>query len=103
MIRVELLIDVCLVNHSRSSTEDDNVIEPLSQGQMKILLTPERRGQHQLNVKVNGAHIKNNPFNVTVYMPPQLLSQPVATISGLKRPGSLHYSESNYCKPAPRH
>ena len=85
-------IDICLVNHSRSSTEDD--IEPLSQGQMKILLTPERRGQHQLNVKVNGAHIKNSPFNVTVYMPPQLLSQPVATISGLKRPASLHYSES---------
>ena len=66
---------------------------PLSQGHVKVILTPERRGQQQLNVKVNGAHIKNSPFNVTVYMPPQFFSRPVATISGLNRPSSLVYSQ----------
>ena len=84
-------IDVYLVNHSGSSTEGD--VEPLSQGQMKILLTPEKRGQHQLNVKVNGMHIKNSPFTITVYVPPKLLSKPVTSTSGLKRPASLLYSE----------
>ncbi len=44
-----------------------------------------------MNVKVNGAHIKNSPFIVTVHMPPNHLSQPVATIPGLKRPCSLVY------------
>ena len=69
-------------------------LELLSQGRIKVTLTPQRRGQHQLNAKVNGAHIKNSPFTVTVYIPPKLPAQPVSTISGLKRPASLHYSET---------
>ena len=60
---------------------------------MKIILTPKTRGQHQLNVKVNGEHIKNSPFTVTVYVPPKLLSEPVATISELVRPCSLKCSQ----------
>ena len=65
-------------------------LEPLSQGQtVKVTLTPEKRGQHQLNVKVNGAHIKNSPFKVTVYVPPNCLSKPVVTISQLSRPTGL--------------
>ena len=55
-------------------------------------MTPEGRGIHQLNVKVNGAHIKNSPFTVTVYMPPDRLSKPLTTISGLKHPCSLRCS-----------
>ena len=69
-------------------------LELLCQGRIKVTLTPQKRGQHQLNAKVNGAHIKNSPFTVTVYIPPKLLAQPVSTISGLKRPASLHYSET---------
>ena len=61
---------------------------------VEIKVTPERRGQHQLNVKVNGTHIKNSPFTVTVYMPPNLLVHPVATISGLERPTSLFCSQT---------
>lgn len=61
------------------------------EGCIGISLTPERRGKHKLNIKVNGAHIKSSPFTVTVYMPPNLLSQPAAIISGLERPASLAY------------
>ena len=67
--------------------------EPLSPGQVKILLTPKNRGLHKLIVKVNDAQIMNSPFTVTVYMPPNLLSQPVATISGLEWPRSLICSQ----------
>ena len=59
-------------------------LELLCQGHIKVTLTPQKQGQHQLNAKVNGAHIKNSPFTVTVYIPPKLLAQPVSTISGLK-------------------
>ena len=45
-------------------------------------------------MKVNKAEIKNIPFIVIVYMPPKLLLQPVVTISKLKRPGSLIYSQT---------
>ena len=67
----------------------------LEEGCVRITLTPEVRGLHQLNVKVNGAHIKNSPFTVTVYIPPNLLSQPVAIISELERPASLVYSQAD--------
>ena len=68
-------------------------VEPVSPGHVKVILTPQRRGQHKLSVKVNGDHITNSPFTVMVNMPPKLLSQPVATISGLERPASLFYSQ----------
>ena len=45
-------------------------------------------------MKINGAHIKDSPFKVTIYMPPKLLLRPVAIISELKRPGSLVYSQA---------
>ena len=86
-------IDVDLVS-AQSNSLTKGATEPLSQGLVKILLIPERRGLHQLNVKVNGAHIKNSPFTVTVYMPPKLLLQPVTIISGMNRPGSLVYSQA---------
>jgi DNA-binding beta-propeller fold protein YncE len=70
-------------------------LEPISQGHIKVTLTLKRRGQHQLSVKVNGAHIKDSPFTVTVQMmPPNLLSRPVAIISELDRPASLVYSQA---------
>ena len=82
-------IDVHLIKGDHSIK---GKLEPSSP--IKITLTPERRGQHQLNVKINGAHIKDSPFTVIVYMPPNLLSRPVAIISEMKRPGSLVYSQA---------
>ena len=84
----ETSINVNLVDLQQGKLTKGN-IEPLTQGRAKITLSPERRGKHQLNVKVNGAHIKNSPFTVIIYMPPDCFSLPVATISGLRRPCSL--------------
>ena len=84
-------VDVKLINAQGSSTTGN--VETLSHGQVNILLMPQSRGLHQLIVKVNDAHIKDSPFTVTVYMPPSLLSQPVATISGLGCPRSLICSQ----------
>ena len=66
--------------------------ELLQSGRAKISFTPEIRGRYQMNVKVNGDHIKNSPFIVTVYVHPNLLSKPVAEIAGLDRPASLRCS-----------
>ena len=80
-----------LVNLQGYSTK--GVVETVSMGQVKITITPGRRGQHKLNVKVNGAHIANSPFSVFVNMPPTLISQPITTISRLKNPTGLVYSQ----------
>ena len=84
-------VDTNLVSLQGHITKSN--LEQLPQGRMKIIFTPKTRGRHQLNVKVNGDHIKISPFTVTVYMPPNLLSQPVAEISGLERPCSLKCSQ----------
>ena len=84
-------VEASLVNLQGNST-NGNVVS-LTASHVKVTLTPQRRGQHKLNVKVNGAHITNSPFTVVVNMPPKLLSQPLATISGLGRPAGLIYSQ----------
>ena len=85
-------IEIDLVSTQGHSIKSNT--ELLPQGRVKVILIPERRGLHQLNVKVNGTHIKNSPFTVTVYMPPKCFSQPVATISGLGHPAGLVYSQT---------
>ena len=81
-------IDICLISLPQGALIKGN-LEQLSEGQVKITFMLQRRGQHQLNVKVNGDHIKNSPFTVTVYVPPNLLSKPVAEIAELNRPTGL--------------
>ena len=85
-------VEVDLVSLQGSSINRGK-IEPVSAGRVKIILIPQGRGQHKLNVKVNGTHIKSSPFPVMVSMPPNMLSEPVATIPGLERPLSLIYSQ----------
>ena len=85
-------IDIAIVSHKQGSATKGNT-ELLSPGRIKISITPKMRGRYVLNVKVNGAHIKNSPFTVMVSIPPRLLSQPVAVICGLDRPASLMFSD----------
>ena len=84
-------VEVGLVNLEGSSTK--GTAEPISMNRVKLSITPERRGQHKLNVKVNGGHIMDSPFTVFVNMPPKHLSQPITSITGLNNPTGLIYSQ----------
>ena len=84
-------VDVDLVNLRVATCTIRGNLELLQSGRAKIFFTPEVRGRYQMNVKVNGDHIKNSPFIVTVLIHPNCLSKPVAEIAGLDRPGSLRY------------
>lgn len=70
-------------------------IEHVSPSQIKVYFTPKQQGRHKLNMKVNGACIKDSPFTMMVSMQPKpkRLSLSVATISGLKQPSNLIYSQ----------
>ena len=84
-------VEVDLVNSEGSSTK--GTAEPISMNRVKLSISPERRGQHKLNVMVNGAHIMNSPFTIFVNMPPKQLSQPITSITGLNNPTGLIYSQ----------
>ena len=84
-------VEVELVNLEGSCTK--GAAESISMSRVKLSVSPERRGQHKLNVKVNGAHITNSPFTVFVNMSPKQLSQPITSISGLNNPTGLIYSQ----------
>ena len=86
-------VDIDLVNLRVATCTIQGNLELLQPGHAKIFFTPEIRGRYQMNVKVNGDHIKNSPFIMTIYIHPNLLSKPVAVISGLDRPGSLRCSK----------
>ena len=86
-------VDVDLVSLRVVTCTIKGNFELLQPGHAKIFFTPEIRGRCQLNVKVNGDHIKNSPFTVTVYVPPELLSKPVDEIAGLREPCSLRCSK----------
>ena len=85
-------IDVDLVSLRVAACTIRGSFEQLQSGCAKIFYTPKIRGRYQMNVKVNGVHIKNSPFIVTVYVHPNRLSKPVAEITGLSRPYSLRCS-----------
>ena len=85
-------IDVDLISLRVATCTIQGNFELLQSGCAKIIFTPEIRGRYQMNVKVNGDHIKNSPFIVTVYIDHNLLSKPVAEIAGLSRPASLRCS-----------
>jgi tripartite motif-containing protein 2/3/tripartite motif-containing protein 71 len=85
-------VGVDLVNLRVATCTIRGNFELLRSGRAKIFFTPEIRGRYQMKVKVNGDHIKNSPFTVTVYVQPSLLSKPVTEIAGLSRPASLRCS-----------
>ena len=68
-------------------------MKQVSPGCVKIVFNPKTRGRCTLNVKVNGEHVQNSPFTVTVNMPPKSISLPVATITGLECPSGLTLSQ----------
>ena len=85
-------VDVDLISLRVATCTMRGNLELLQSGSAKIFFTPKIRGRYQMNIKVNGDHIKNSPFIVTVYVHPNRLSKPVAEITGLSRPYSLRCS-----------
>ena len=64
-------------------------ITPSSTGRYQISYETESRGRHELNVKVNGIHIRNSPCNVFVRKLPINIGVPVKKKFGLKYPTGL--------------
>ena len=57
--------------------------------QYEISYQPTHRGKHQLNIRVEGVHIRGSPFTVVVKLPIQRLGTPIKTIDEVSKPWSL--------------
>ena len=64
-------------------------VKALAPDKVKITLTPQRRGQYKLSIKVNSSHIKDSPFITVVSKPLKQMSEPVAEITTIEQPGSM--------------
>ena len=81
-IEVELL---CI----RENTMIPGRVTLSATGSHDVSVTPQSRGRQLLSVKVDNTHISGSPFSVYVQIPPQLLSQPLRTITEVNRPAGL--------------
>ena len=72
-----------LVNVSDQSSVKCNV-SGAKESTYSIDYVPQKRGEHQLHVKIAGKHVHNSPFTVTVMPALTCFEQPIATIPGLQ-------------------
>ena len=68
-----------VVNDSVTRTK----VTSKGRGVYEVTYTPEVRGRHTLHVKVNGAQITDNPFQVFAMIHPTQLGEPVRVVEGV--------------------
>ena len=74
-----------LVNVSDQSSVKCNV-SGAKESTCSIDYVPQKRGEHQLHVKIAGKHVHNSPFTVTVMPALTCFEQPTATFPDLQGP-----------------
>ena len=72
-----------LVNVSDQSSVKCNV-SGAKESTCSIDYVPQKRGEHQLHVKIAGKHVHNSPFTVTVMPALTCFEQPIATFPDLR-------------------
>ena len=77
---------ICNLMSETTDEEKDCSVKKTGDSRYEISYQPASRGRHQLNIKVEGEHIKGSPFPVTVKLPVQKLGTPIKIISGVNRP-----------------
>ena len=78
------LIDATVTDCQSRKTIRCQVIE--SEKKYQIIYTPTNRGKHEINLTINGTHIRGSPFTMVVMPQPHTLGVPIKVISHLKRP-----------------
>ena len=92
-----------LVSESTGEKIDCSMKKTEASSRYEISYQAISRGRHQLHIKVEGEHIKESPFPVTVKLPVQKLGTPIKTISGLKEPWSMAINKKGEILVAERH
>ena len=75
----------CKPSSAITGTRASCSVERRGQSQYKISFQPAIKGKHQLQVKVDGEHIRGSPFGMAVKSPDKL-NAPILTIHRVKKP-----------------
>ena len=77
---------VCELVSDITGSRTRGSVERRGQSQYEISYQPTIKGRHQLHIKVEGQHIRESPFTITVTSSVEKLSTPILTIGKLKAP-----------------
>ena len=96
----------CSLVSDTTADEAECLIKELKPSKYEIRYKPPTRGRYQLQIKVDGRHIKGSPFSVTVKLPVHKLGSPIKTIRGVREPWGIAINQkgeiivaedSNHC------
>ena len=68
-------------------------VERRGQNRYKISYQPSIKGKHQLHIKIEGQHVRDSPFTVTVMLPVENLGTPILAIKHPKNPRGVAISQ----------
>ena len=74
---------------SRDATRAECQVRRVGGSKYELQYQPATRGEHQLDIRINGKNIKGSPYTVTVMPSPQSLGKPVRSIGNLQRPWGI--------------
>ena len=76
----------CILISEVTGTRTKCSAERRGQNLYEISYRPTIKGRHQLHVKVDGQHVRQSPFSVSVKTPVEMLGNPILTIDGVSKP-----------------
>ncbi len=68
----------------------------------QITYTPTNRGRHEINLTINGTHVRGSPFTVVAMPQPHTLGAPSKVISNLKIPWGVAVNSKGHVIVAER-
>ncbi len=76
----------CELESDITGTRARNSVERRGQSQYEISYQPTIKGRHQLHIKVEGHHIRGNPFPFSAKSPGEKFGAPILTIGKVEQP-----------------
>ena len=77
-----------------TADEVECLIKELESSKYEIRYKPHTRGRYQLQITIDGMHIKGSPFSVIVKLPVHKLGSVIKTISGVREPWGIAINQN---------
>ena len=77
-----------------TAEEVECLIKELEPSKYEIRYKAHTRGKYQLQIEVDGKHIRGSPFSVIVKLPVHKLGSPIKTITGVKEPWGIAINQN---------
>ena len=92
----ELTTGGATVKATLSCNKEECPVIDNGDGTYTVSVIPQQLGQHQLSITINGQHVQDSPFNITIVPRRDYsqLNQSVTTITGINHPMYIAFSDN---------